>query len=208
MSCRRKVRRSKLRPGHSTSSRYAFRHILRIPAVHSKPDESLLPRSPNTARHNIYYAHANPNGVPIAMLSTLNQYRPSKDSKQLLAKLTFVPRASALESSGHDAFRGFYTLFWISVGILMIRTYVTSFDQTGYPLSLSFAALFSKDALTLALSDGVLVASTALSVPFVKLMVDGYIPYATLGVAIQHLYQGLMLGVAVKWTFDRLVHTL
>ncbi|KIO16291.1 hypothetical protein M407DRAFT_34053 [Tulasnella calospora MUT 4182] len=129
-------------------------------------------------------------------------YRPSKDSKQLLAKLTFVPRPSALESSGHDAFRGFYTLFWISVGIMMIRTYVTSFDQTGYPLSLSFAALFSKDALTLALSDAVLVASTGLSVPFVKLMVHGSIPYS-LAVAIQHLYQGLMLGVAVKWTFDR-----
>lgn len=85
----------------------------------------------------------------------------------------------------------------------MIRTYVTSFDQTGYPLSLSFAALFSKDALTLALSDGVLVASTGLSVPFVKLMVNGSIPYTPVGVAIQHLYQGLMLGVAVKWTFDR-----
>lgn len=85
----------------------------------------------------------------------------------------------------------------------MIRTYVTSFDQTGYPLSLSFAALFSKDALTLALSDGVLVASTGLAVPFVKLMVGGYIPYTPTGVAIQHLYQGLMLGVAVKWTFDR-----
>ncbi|KAG8908604.1 hypothetical protein FRB99_004892 [Tulasnella sp. 403] len=130
-------------------------------------------------------------------------YRPSKYSNRLLAKLTFVPRASHFESSGQDAFRGFYVLFWISVGLLMLRTYVSSFDQTGYPLSLSFAALFSKDALPLAISDAVLVGSTALCVPFVKLLISGRIRYTWTGIVIQHLYQATMLGIAVKWIFNR-----
>lgn len=133
------------------------------------------------------------------------EYRPSRGSKQLLARLTYVPRASQFESSGQDAFRGFYALFWIAVGIMMLRTYVSSFDETGYPLSLSFAALFSKDALTLALSDAVLVGSTAIVVPFMKLIAEGYIRYSPTGIIIQHLWQALMLGVAVQWTFNRWV---
>lgn len=139
------------------------------------------------------------------MLSYLydHKYRPSKGSKQVLAKLTFVPRQSQLESSGGDTFRGFYVLFWITVAILMIRTYVSSFDQTGYPLSLSFAALFSKDALSLALSDAILVGSTVICVPFVKLLVSGKIRYSGTGMLLQHLYQATMLAIAVKWTFDR-----
>lgn len=88
----------------------------------------------------------------------------------------------------------------------MLRTYVVSFDQTGYPLSLSFAALFSKDALGLALSDAVLVGSTGICVPFVKLLASGRLRYSgagSPGMIIQHVYQTLMLAVAVLWTFNR-----
>ncbi|KAG8923322.1 hypothetical protein FRC02_011219 [Tulasnella sp. 418] len=130
-------------------------------------------------------------------------YRPSKDSSQILAKLTFVPRTSQFESSGQDPFRGFYVLFWISIFLFALRTYVTSFEQTGSPLSLSFAQLFSKDAVSLALSDAVLVSSTALAVPFVKLIKNGWIRYMWTGVILQHIYQALMLGIAVQWTFNR-----
>lgn len=85
----------------------------------------------------------------------------------------------------------------------MLRTYVNRFDETGYPLSLSFAALFSKDALGLAISDAVLVGSTAVVVPFVKLLASGYIRYSPWGMIIQHTYQAAMLGFAVSWTFNR-----
>ncbi|KAG8861414.1 hypothetical protein FRB96_002863 [Tulasnella sp. 330] len=136
----------------------------------------------------------------------IQPYRTSRGSSQLLAKLTFVPRASHFESHGQDAFRGFYVLFWIAIGLLILRTYVVSFDETGYPLSLSFAALFSKDALGLALSDAVLVGSTGISVPFVKLLASGRLRYngaGSPGMIIQHAYQTLMLAVAVLWTFNR-----
>ncbi|KAG9018340.1 hypothetical protein FRB93_000043 [Tulasnella sp. JGI-2019a] len=136
----------------------------------------------------------------------IQPYRPSRGASQLLAKLTFVPRSSHFESHGQDAFRGFYVLFWIAIGLLMLRTYVVSFDQTGYPLSLTFATLFSKDALGLALSDAVLVGSTAISVPFVKLLASGRLRYngaGSMGIIIQHAYQTTMLAVAVLWTFNR-----
>jgi hypothetical protein len=47
-----------------------------------------------------------------------------KGSKSLKAVLTFVPRSSAFDrenvASGADPFRGFFTLFWISVSLVAI----------------------------------------------------------------------------------------
>lgn len=53
----------------------------------------------------------------------------------------------------------------IQVFLLSIRTYWDHLDRSGYPISLSFATLLSKDAKALLLSDMVLVSTTALVVP-------------------------------------------
>lgn len=126
-------------------------------------------------------------------------------SKQLKALVTFVPRPSHFDSSeaGADQFRGFFILFWIFLFVLSVKTLVYSHETTGQPLSLQFAWLISRDAFTLLLSDGALTLASLLAVPFVKAMEKGYIPYLWAGVAIQHTYQTLMLGVAIKWTFER-----
>ncbi|KAG9084492.1 hypothetical protein FRC07_013624, partial [Ceratobasidium sp. 392] len=125
------------------------------------------------------------------------------NSKQLRAVISFTPRSSAFEASGSDPFRGFYSLFWISMFLLLLRTYVNNFFQNGYPLSMVFATLFTRDALTLAISDGVLVGSTFICVPFVKAMQKGYIHYYYTGQILLHLYQIAMLGLAIRWTFNR-----
>jgi sterol O-acyltransferase len=72
-------------------------------------------------------------------------------------------------------------------------------------MELAFARMFSRHALTLALSDGVLVLSTGLCVPFAKALKSGKLKYNGSGVVIQHIYQTLMLAVAVNWTFNRQV---
>lgn len=87
--------------------------------------------------------------------------------------------------------------------ILSIRTYVISFEQTGEPLSLGFASMFSRDATTLALSDAVLVGSTLLCVPFAKALQSGWIQYNYAGVILQHTFQATLLALAVTWTFNR-----
>jgi hypothetical protein len=55
-------------------------------------------------------------------------FRP-KGSKQLRAVVSFTPRISAFDrentTSGQDQFRGFYTLFWIAMFLLIVRTFVT-----------------------------------------------------------------------------------
>jgi len=86
----------------------------------------------------------------------------------------------------------------------VVLAYVISFEETGEPLSLGFASMFSKHALALALSDATLVGSTIIfCVPFAKALKSGWLKYDAFGIAIQHTYQTAILAVAVVWTFHQ-----
>ncbi|THH32459.1 hypothetical protein EUX98_g1738 [Antrodiella citrinella] len=140
---------------------------------------------------------------------TLYVSRPfrSGTSKKLKAMITFTPRKSHFDienvESRKNEFRGFFTLFWISMFLLAVSTYVRSIDATGMPLPFDFLSLFSRDALNLALSDFALVLSTGLAVPFALAIKNGYIKYYWTGVLIQHVWQTTLLLGVIKWTFQR-----
>ncbi|TFY73506.1 hypothetical protein EWM64_g10506, partial [Hericium alpestre] len=127
----------------------------------------------------------------------------SRRSKKLRSIVTFVPRTTLIEASNVNEFWGFYSLFWVSLFILTIRTYVASIESIGRPLNFQFASMMSQEALTLAISDAVLVASTGFCVPFAKVITKGWIKYYWTGVFIQHVFQTLVVCTAVKWTFSR-----
>ncbi|KAJ7504313.1 MBOAT, membrane-bound O-acyltransferase family-domain-containing protein [Mycena galericulata] len=131
----------------------------------------------------------------------------SKSSKKLRAMITFAPRQSHFdinnESSGTNEFRGFFTLFWISMFLFTVSTYVRSIETSGYALNLGFATMFSRDAITLAISDAVLVSATALCVPFAKAVSKGWIRYYWTGLILQHVVQTTALVSAISWTFNR-----
>lgn len=101
--------------------------------------------------------------------------------------------------------KGFYSLFWVSIFLWTLRTYITSIEASGSPLNLRFATMFSQDAVTLAISDLVLVLSTGLCVPFAMAISRGWIRYYWTGLVLQHLLQTTILFTAIKWTFNRLV---
>jgi sterol O-acyltransferase len=63
--------------------------------------------------------------------------------------------------------------------------------------------MFSRDAITLAISDAVLVSSTALSVLFAKAISKGWIRYYWTGLILQHTVQTFALFSAITWTFNR-----
>ncbi|KAF8216583.1 MBOAT, membrane-bound O-acyltransferase family-domain-containing protein [Mycena galopus ATCC 62051] len=131
----------------------------------------------------------------------------SKSSKKLRAMITFAPRKSVFdinnEASGANEFRGFFTLFWISMFIFTVSTYIRSIETSGYALNLRFATMFSRDAITLAISDAVLVSATALCVPFAKAVSKGWIRYYWTGLVLQHTAQTLALFIAISWTSNR-----
>ncbi|OCH96310.1 MBOAT-domain-containing protein [Obba rivulosa] len=131
----------------------------------------------------------------------------SSETHKLRALITFQPRKSHFdinnESSSGNEFRGFFTLFWISMFLLALRTYIMRIETSGYALEMAFAKMFSRDALGLAMADAVLVLSTAICVPFAKAVSHGLINYNHAGVVLQHLWQTMVLFIAITWTFNR-----
>ncbi|SPO29196.1 related to acyl-CoA sterol acyltransferase [Ustilago trichophora] len=127
----------------------------------------------------------------------------SKSRKKMRAVVSFKPRRSHFdrfnETSSRDQFRGFFTLFWVCLALFVLNTSYTSFASTGQVLSLTFATLFSKDAWMLALSDGVLIASLFMCVPFANVCRRGWVRYWPTAVVFQHLWQATLLGLVIKW---------
>lgn len=64
---------------------------------------------------------------------------------------------------------------------------------------MTFWTLFSKDAIVLAISDGVLVGSLFLCVPYAKALKRRWFRYSPTGLIIQHSWQALMLASVIKW---------
>lgn len=140
---------------------------------------------------------------------TLHVSRPfrSRSTKKLRAMITFEPRKTHFdttnEASGTNEFRGFFTLFWMSLFLFTLQTYISSVEANGYALSFAFATMFSRHAVTLALSDLLLVSATILCVPFAKAISKGWINYYWTGAIIQHIFQTCVLFITVTWTFHR-----
>ncbi|KAH7890843.1 MBOAT, membrane-bound O-acyltransferase family-domain-containing protein [Phlebopus sp. FC_14] len=131
----------------------------------------------------------------------------SKSSKKLRAMITFEPRKSHFDTtnefSGTNEFRGFFALFWISLFLFTVQTYISSLEMNGYALSFAFATMFSRDAITLALSDALLVLTTVLCVPLAKAVSKGWLRYYWTGLILQHLFQTSVLVIVVVWTYHR-----
>ncbi|WFD44577.1 sterol O-acyltransferase [Malassezia psittaci] len=127
-----------------------------------------------------------------------------RQGNQIFRTVTYVPRASLLDrdnlSSAKDPFRGFYTLFWISMVLLVMNLFITSMHSTGELLSMTFASLMSRDAIMLALSDAVIVGATFFCVLMVKVMYKYKLRYAKRVVFLLYLYHALMLTSVISWS--------
>ncbi|KAL7421034.1 Sterol O-acyltransferase 2 (Sterol-ester synthase 2) [Cryptotrichosporon argae] len=136
-------------------------------------------------------------------------YRTPSSTKadKFKAVLSFEPRHSSFDRenkrSQTDEFRGFFTLFWICLALLFVRTSLDSWDAHRTLLSLNFGYLITRDVAVLAFADLVMVASMLLAVPFVKCLQHRYFSYYWTGVAIQHAFQAAYLGVAIWWGWAR-----
>lgn len=134
---------------------------------------------------------------------------PSRKDRKVKVKkvISFIPRTSHFDrfhpTSQGDPFRGFYVLFWLMMGLTMSRVLYHGYLRSGDVVGMRFAKLISEDAIVLGISDGILVGSTILSVPFMQLIQKGWIRYHYTGLVIQHVFQCIFLFTAIRWTFHR-----
>jgi sterol O-acyltransferase len=94
-------------------------------------------------------------------------------------------------TSDYRDFRGFFVLFWIGLAIMVITTMLRNLKETGYPLSMRQWGLFTQNVWEMGLSDGAMVAVTALSLPMHKIYMNssGLLRWNRLGMAVQSIFQ-------------------
>jgi sterol O-acyltransferase len=63
--------------------------------------------------------------------------------------------------------------------------------------------MFSRDAITLAWSDALLVLTTGICVPFAIALKNNWIQYYWTGIVLQHFVQASILASAITWAFNR-----
>lgn len=91
----------------------------------------------------------------------------------------------------------------MSLFLFAVQAFVSSLEMNGYALSFAFAAMFSRDAVVLVLSDAALVLTTAICVPFARAISKGWIKYSWTGVVLQHVFQTSVLVAVITWTYHR-----
>ncbi|KAI9765261.1 MAG: hypothetical protein M1835_007427 [Candelina submexicana] len=105
--------------------------------------------------------------------------------------------------SEHQDFRGFFSLFWVGLAIMVITTMLRNIKDTGYPMRVRPWNQFTINIWELALSDGAMVVSTALTLPLHRLFraSNGWLRWGKAGMAAQSLYQVGWLIFWVSWPF-------
>lgn len=95
------------------------------------------------------------------------------------------------ESDYHN-FRGFFTLFWVGLFIMVVTTVLRNIKDTGFPLRVKvWKSLLNGKVWQLGLSDLVMVASTALTLPIHRLVRNskGWLRWSQGGMVVQSLFQ-------------------
>lgn len=104
------------------------------------------------------------------------------------------------QSDYHD-FRGFFVLFWIGLGIMVITNMLRMLKETGYPWTIRQWDLFTANIWEMGLSDLAMVASTAVSLPLHKLYANsqGDLRWSKKGMLVQSVYQSVWLLFWTIW---------
>lgn len=137
-------------------------------------------------------------------ISTARKAARASAKKRLFHTIKYEPRTSHFDPrSEHGDFRGFFVLFWMALAIMVVTTALKNIKETGYPLRTQVYELLSRNVLTLAVADGLMVISTAASLYFQKLFRNqkGIFQWRKAGIWIQSIYQIGWLFVWVEGPF-------
>lgn len=92
---------------------------------------------------------------------------------------------------------------------MVITTMLRNIKDTGYPMRVRVWSLLTANTWQLGLSDGVMVASTAVTLPLQRVFrrSKGFLRWANGGMAVQSILQVAWLIVWVKWVASFYTHT-
>lgn len=135
------------------------------------------------------------------MSTAVKQARPKN---RLFHTIDYVPRVSHFDPrSDYHNFRGFFTLFWIGLSLMVVTTVLRNIKDTGYPLRVRVWSLLTANVWSLGLSDLAMVASSGLVLPFQKAFRNNkrLMRWARGGIVFQSLFEAAWLFLWVNWPF-------
>ena len=101
--------------------------------------------------------------------------------------------------SDYHNFRGFFTLFWIALVIMVVTTVLRNIKDTGYPLRVRVWSLLSANVWALGLSDLAMVTSSGLFLLLQKVFRSrGWLRWRRGGMVIQSLFEAGWLILWIK----------
>lgn len=112
-----------------------------------------------------------------------------------------MPRVSHFDPrSNYQNFRGFFTLFWIGLFIMVVTTVLRNIKDTGYPLRVRVWSLLSANVWELGISDGAMVATSGLVLPmhYMFRCSSGWLRWSRGGIVIQSIFEAGWLVLWVK----------
>ncbi len=94
----------------------------------------------------------------------------AEQRRRLFPTIEYASRVSHFDpNSDYRDFHGFYILFWIALTIMATTTMLRNIKDTGYPMRVEIWQLFAVKIWELAVADGLMVATTAASLPLHKI---------------------------------------
>lgn len=119
---------------------------------------------------------------------------------RLFYTIDYIPRVSHFDPrSDYHNFRGFFTLFWIALVIMVVTTVLRNIKDTGYPLRVRVWSLLSANVWALGLSDLAMVVSSGLFLLSQKVFRSrGWLRWRRGGVVVQCLFEAGWLILWIK----------
>ncbi|KAL9102820.1 MAG: hypothetical protein Q9163_002069 [Psora crenata] len=145
-----------------------------------------------------------PDAPPSAVsISSVRKQVRAQHKHRMFPSIDYEARVSHFDRrSDYRDFRGFFVLFWIGLAIMVITTMLRNIKDTGYPLRHQLWDLMTIKTWQLGLSDGAMVASTGLIVPFQQMVQsNGWLKWKNAGRLTHSIFQVLWLLLWVNWPF-------
>ncbi|KAK8152163.1 MBOAT, membrane-bound O-acyltransferase family-domain-containing protein [Phyllosticta citrichinensis] len=138
-----------------------------------------------------------------------NDSSAKASSRARFRDLVFTRQFSTFDrqnSHSHDStFRGFFTLFWLAMALLLIRIAARNWRTYGTVFGANeiWKMMFERDVAVLLATDGVMVAVTVFGLFLHKLILKGYLSWERSGYLIEHAWQLSFLATTLYWTVYR-----
>ncbi|KAI9812180.1 MAG: hypothetical protein M1827_004846 [Pycnora praestabilis] len=186
------------------------RKPMNLGSIRGKSDEDTL--GPNGSSNAIDSGLTSGRSTPLPVdappsvqsISSARKQVRAQQRHRLFPTIEYAARVSHFDpNSEYRDFRGFFTLFWIGLAIMVMTTMLRNIKDTGYPVRARPWNQFTKHIWALGLSDGVMVLSTAIILPLHHLFrwSNGWLRWGKAGMAIQSIFQFAWLLFWVNWPF-------